>query len=160
MADFEFTVSLEKENQEIIAKNKKVEIKKVDPEGKNLPGAKMQILDSKGDVVEEFTTTQKTYITKNLKELEEYTLREIEAPEGYSKAADVKFTVTKEKNQTVTMIDENKIGWIEMDDNLNLKNRLVKTSDKRMMKGYLILLILSSLTLSVLAIRKTIERNK
>lgn len=160
MADFEFTVSHEKENQEIVAKNKKVEIKKVDSEGKNLPGAKMQILDQNGKVVEEFITTKETYIAKNLKELEEYILREVEAPEGYEKAADVKFTVTKEKNQTVTMIDENKIGWIEMDDNLKLKNRLVKTSDKRMMKGYLILLMLSSLTLSVLAIRKTIERNK
>ena len=160
MADFEFTVSHEKENQEIVAKNKKVEIKKVDSEGKNLPGAKMQILDQNGKVVEEFITTEKTYIAKNLKELEEYILREVEAPEGYEKAADVKFTVTKEKNQTVTMIDENKIGWIEMDDNLKLKNRLVKTSDKRMMKGYWILLMLSSLTLSVLVIRKNNERNK
>lgn len=160
MADFEFTVSLEKETQEIIAKNKKVEIKKVDAEGKNLPGAKMQILDQNGKVVEEFITTKETYIAKNLKELEEYILREVEAPEGYEKAADVKFTVTKEKNQTVTMIDENKIGWIEMDDNLKLKNRLVKTSDKRMMKGYWILLMLSSLTLSVLMIRKNNERNK
>lgn len=160
MADFEFTVSPEKENQEIVAKNKKVEIKKVDAEGKNLPGAKMQILDSKGNVVEEFMTTKETYIAKNLKELEKYTLREVDAPAGYEKAEDVFFTVTKEKNQTVTMVDENKIGWIEMDDNLKLKNRIVKTSDKRMMKGYLILLMLSSLTLSVLAIRKTIERNK
>ena len=160
MADFEFTVSHEKENQEIVAKNKKVEIKKVDSEGKNLPGAKMQILDQNGKVVEEFITTKETYIAKNLKELEEYILREVEAPEGYEKAADVKFTVTKEKNQTVTMIDENKIGWIEMDDNLKLKNRLVKTSDKRMMKGYWILLMLSSLTLSVLVIRKNNERNK
>lgn len=160
MADFEFTVSHEKENQEIVAKNKKVEIKKVDSEGKNLPGAKMQILDQNGKVVEEFITTEKTYIAKNLKELEEYILREVEAPGGYEKAADVKFTVTKEKNQTVTMIDENKIGWIEMDDNLKLKNRLVKTSDKRIMKGYWILLMLSSLTLSVLVIRKNNERNK
>lgn len=160
MADFEFTVSHEKENQEIVAKNKKVEIKKVDSEGKNLPGAKMQILDQNGKVIEEFITTKETYIAKNLKELEEYILREVEAPEGYEKAADVKFTVTKEKNQTVTMIDENKIGWIEMDDNLKLKNRLEKTSDKRMMKGYWILLMLSSLTLSVLIIRKNNERNK
>lgn len=160
MADFEFTVSPEKENQEIVAKNKKVEIKKVDSEGKNLPGAKMQILDSKGNVVEEFMTTKETYIAKNLKELEKYTLREVDAPAGYEKAEDVFFTVTKEKNQTVTMVDENKIGWIEMDDNLKLKNRIVKTSDKRMMKGYWILLMLSSLTLSVLVIRKNNERNK
>lgn len=152
MADFEFTVSLEKETQEIIAKNKKVEIKKVDAEGKNLPGAKMQILDQNGKVVEEFITTKETYIAKNLKELEEYILREVEAPEGYEKAADVKFTVTKEKNQTVTMVDKKLKGYIEMNDAPKWKGT-VKTGDKSVMNIYWVLLLLSSVSISILSIR-------
>lgn len=152
MADFEFTVSHEKENQEIVAKNKKVEIKKVDSEGKNLPGAKMQILDQNGKVIEEFITTKETYIAKNLKELEEYILREVEAPEGYEKAADVKFTVTKEKNQTVTMVDKKLKGYIEMNDAPKWKGT-VKTADKSIMNVYWVLLLLSSISISILAIR-------
>ena len=152
MADFEFTVSPEKENQEIVAKNKKVEIKKVDSEGKNLPGAKMQILDQNGKVVEEFITTEKTYIAKNLKELEEYTLREVEAPEGYEKAADVKFTVTREKDQVVTMVDKKLKGYIEMNDAPKWKGT-VKTADKSVMNVYWVLLLLSSVSISILSIR-------
>lgn len=152
MADFEFTVSHEKENQEIVAKNKKVEIKKVDSEGKNLPGAKMQILDQNGKVIEEFITTKETYIAKNLKELEEYILREVEAPEGYEKAADVKFTVTKEKNQTVTMVDKKLKGYIEMNDASKWKGT-VKTGDKSVMNIYWVLLLLSSVSISILSIR-------
>ena len=152
MADFEFTVTADKETQEIIAKNKKVNIKKTDAEGNPLAGAKMQILDSKGDVVEEFTTTQKAYIAKNLKELEEYTLREVEAPEGYEKAADVKFTVTREKDQVVTMVDKKLKGYIEMNDAPKWKGT-VKTADKSVMNVYWVLLLLSSVSISILAIR-------
>ena len=152
MADFEFTVNTEKENQEIVAKNKKVEIKKVDSEGKNLPGAKMQILDQNGKVIEEFITTEKTYIAKNLKELEEYTLREVDAPAGYEKAEDVFFTVTKEKDQVVTMVDKKLKGYIEMNDAPKWKGT-VKTADKSVMNVYWVLLLLSSISISILAIR-------
>lgn len=152
MADFEFTVSPKKETQEIIVKNKRVEIKKTDSEGNPLAGAKMQILDSKGDVVEEFTTTKETYIAKDLKELEEYTLREVEAPEGYEKAADVKFTVTKEKDQVVTMVDKKLKGYIEMNDAPKWKGT-VKTGDKSVMNIYWVLLLLSSVSISILSIR-------
>lgn len=152
MADFEFTVSPKKETQEIIVKNKRVEIKKTDSEGNPLAGAKMQILDSKGDVVEEFTTTKETYIAKDLKELEEYTLREAEAPEGYEKAADVKFTVTKEKDQVVTMVDKKLKGYIEMNDAPKWKGT-VKTGDKSVMNIYWVLLLLSSVSISILSIR-------
>lgn len=151
-ARVKFTVTDALKIEKIVMKNKKVNIKKTDAEGNPLVGAKMQILDSKGNVVEEFTTTKETYIAKNLKELEEYTLREVEAPEGYSKAADAKFTVTKEKDQTVTMIDKILKGYIEMNDAPKWKGT-VKTGDKSVMNIYWVLFLLSSVSISILSIR-------
>lgn len=153
MKDIEFTVDNKKENQVITAVNKIVEIKKTTIDGENLPGAKMQILDSKGEIIEEFTTTDKNYVAKNLKEGETYTLREIEAPEGYERAEDIKFTVESGKNQVITMVDKDKKGWIEIEDKFKYDGT-VKTGDKRAMTGYLATILLSSIGITSLATRK------
>ena len=71
-----------------------VDVDKVDPEGKPLSGAKLQILDSKGKVVDEWTSDGKTHaITAKLTAGATYTLRETAAPEGYYQAKDITFTV-------------------------------------------------------------------
>ena len=61
----------------------KVKITKADiTTGKNLPGAKLEIRDEKGNVVASWTTTEEDYYIDNLAP-GKYTLIEIAAPDGY-----------------------------------------------------------------------------
>lgn len=76
-------------------KSTKVEIIKVDSEtGKPLAGAKMQLQNSKGEVVAEWTTTDKAYTLKNIKE-GTYKLIEKEAPKGYTLNETIQEVVVK-----------------------------------------------------------------
>ena len=86
----------------------KVEISKQDIAGKELPGAKLTILDSEGNVVESWTSTDKPHYIEMLP-IGTYTLREETAPEGYVVANDVEFEVLDTSEvQHVTMVDEEK----------------------------------------------------
>ena len=73
--------------------NQKVKVitKKVDENGNYLVGAKLQIIDSKGKVVDEWVSNGKPRVTY-LKE-GTYTLHEVRAPKGYKRAADKKIVV-------------------------------------------------------------------
>ena len=69
--------------------------------GEELPGAKLQVLDSTGELIEEWTSTTEPHDIVGLHdetqgELKDgtYTLREITAPYGYDTAEDVEFKVT------------------------------------------------------------------
>ena len=63
--------------------------------GTAVVGAVLQILDSKGAVVEEWTTTKDDHVlTSKLVAGAKYTLHEKSAPKGYIVAADVPFTVS------------------------------------------------------------------
>lgn len=84
----------------------KVEISKQDIAGKELPGAKLTILDSDGKVVESWTSTKDPHYIEMLP-IGKYTLREEIAPEGYLVANDVEFEVLDTAEvQHVTMVDE------------------------------------------------------
>ncbi|MDO4945890.1 MAG: SpaA isopeptide-forming pilin-related protein, partial [Ruminococcus sp.] len=75
----------------------KVEFYKLDDKGNNLPGAKLRIVDSKGNIVKEWTSTAEAYkLEAELVAGLEYTLQETEAPKGYVLSADVKFTVSSD----------------------------------------------------------------
>ena len=78
-------------------------IKKVDDEGNYLPGASLQILNSDGEVVEEWISTEEDYETF-LPE-GEYTLHEAAAPEGYEVAEDQAFTIKVEELDLVANVD-------------------------------------------------------
>ncbi len=79
--------------------------------GKELPGAKLQIIDPEtGKVIEEWTSTEETHKVKGLTEGKEYILKEIIAPKGYYLAQDVKFTVGA--NTKVHMVDKVKEGRV------------------------------------------------
>jgi pilin isopeptide linkage protein len=81
-------------------------INKLDDNNKTVAGAHLQILDSKGNVVEEFTTTNEAYVLKGkLSYNETYTLHEVNPPLGYEKAKDQTF-VANQSSITVTMIDK------------------------------------------------------
>ena len=72
----------------------KVEISKTDlTTGKELEGAKLQILNKDGEVLEEWVTEGKPHLVEKLPVGEELIQREITAPEGYEIAEDVKFTL-------------------------------------------------------------------
>ena len=72
----------------------KVEISKTDiTTGEELEGAKLQILNKEGEILEEWVTDGKPHLVEKLPVGEELTLREITAPEGYEIAEDVKFTL-------------------------------------------------------------------
>ena len=86
----------------------KVLISKTDISGKELPGAKLTILDAEGNVVESWTSTEEAHYIEKLP-IGEYTLREESAPNGYLVAEDVKFTVEDTGEiQKVVMVDEAK----------------------------------------------------
>ena len=64
----------------------KVSIKKTDvADGRELPGAELQIVDSEGNVVDEWTSTREEHEIEGLKTGEEYTLKETKAPTGTPK---------------------------------------------------------------------------
>ncbi len=76
--------------------------------GKELPGAKLTILDKDGKTVESWTSEEKPHYIEMLP-IGEYTLREETAPDGYLVAEDVKFTVKDTGEiQKVVMKDEAK----------------------------------------------------
>lgn len=103
-----FTVKDNAETQKIEMKDDvtKVEISKTDISGKELPGAKLTILDKDGKTVESWTSEEKPHYIEMLP-IGEYTLREESAPEGYLIAEDVKFTVEDTGEiQKVVMKDE------------------------------------------------------
>ena len=105
-----FTVEDSSKAQKIEMKDDvtKVQISKTDISGKELPGAKLTILDKDGKVVESWTSEEKAHYIEMLP-IGEYTLREETAPDGYLVAEDVKFTVKDTGEiQKVVMKDEAK----------------------------------------------------
>ena len=105
-----FTVEDSSKAQKIEMKDDvtKVQISKTDISGKELPGAKLTILDKDGKVVENWTSEEKAHYIEMLP-IGAYTLREETAPDGYLVAEDVKFTVKDTGEiQKVVMKDEAK----------------------------------------------------
>ena len=105
-----FTVENTGEVQKVEMKDDvtKVEISKTDIAGKELPGAKLSILDKEGKTVESWTSEDKPHYIEMLP-IGEYTLHEESAPDGYLVAEDVKFEVSDTKEiQRVVMKDEAK----------------------------------------------------
>lgn len=105
-----FTVenTAEIQKQEMKDDVTKVLISKQDIAGKELPGAKLMILDADGKVVESWTSTEEAHYIEMLP-IGKYTLREETAPEGYLVAKDVEFEVKDTAEvQKVVMVDEEK----------------------------------------------------
>ena len=105
--DVEFTVTTDKETQHEEMIDKIVNMSKVDIAGEEIEGAKIQVFDKEGNIVDEWESGKEPHIINNLKENETYTLHEETAPNGYVKATDVEFTVTTDKEtQHEEMIDK------------------------------------------------------
>ena len=108
LSDKEYAVSIAEDGEviEITAENKPVtvEISKRDVYGNELKGAKMQIIDSEGNIVDEWTSDGTDHIVTKIP-VGNYTLKEIAAPDGYVIATDIKFSIDVYGNVTVENAD-------------------------------------------------------
>lgn len=109
--DIEFKVFDNGEIQHVVMIDKPTVVefsKKAVTGGDELPGAKLKVMDSSGETIAEWTSTDKPYVlTGVLKVGETYTMHEDLAPIGYQKASDIKFKVENTAEvQHVEMIDE------------------------------------------------------
>ena len=111
----------EKDNVQLISiKNKQVVAKKLDVNGNFIKGAKLEVTDKDGKVVDSWTSEASTHIIKNLKVGKAYKLIEKEVPKGYVLANPVEFTVSENKEtQTVKMIDQ-QVSLIKTDVDGNI----------------------------------------
>ena len=66
-------------------------INKLSPTGDKLSGAQLEVLDSSGNVIDSWTTDDKSHQVPDLG-TGDYTLRETSAPDGYAIADDITFT--------------------------------------------------------------------
>ncbi len=121
----EFTVEDTGEIQAVEMKDKLIEVsisKRDITDDKELPGAKLEVKDDKGNVIETWVSTEEEHLI-NLK-TGTYTLTEITAPEGYEVAETITFEVTDSMEvQHVQMYDSPKETYI----NLTGKKREIRT---------------------------------
>ena len=107
-SDEKFPVSISENGSvvEIIAENKPiaVEISKRDVYGNELKGAKMQLINVNGEIVDEWTSEGTNHVISELP-AGAYTLKEIAAPDGYVIATDISFTVDIYGNVTVENVE-------------------------------------------------------
>lgn len=105
--DVFFTVSNEKKNESVVMKDARITASKTEVTGtKEIEGAKMTVKDETGKTVDTWTSTKEEHYVSGLEEGKTYTLIEETAPEGYVRADEITFTVTKEKvDQEVNMFD-------------------------------------------------------
>lgn len=102
-----FTIDDTNKIQKINMKDKVVSMSKTDIGGNEVEGAKIQIIDKDGNIVDEWISTKEEHKIKNLIENETYTLHEETAPNGFVKATDVTFKVTDEKkDQRIELINK------------------------------------------------------
>ena len=118
----------------------KVEISKTDlTTGKELEGAKLQIIRKDGTVLEEWITDGKPHSVAKLPVNEELTLREITAPDGYEIAEDVTFTLK----------DTMEVQKVEMKDartpeKTTEKTNAPKTGDNQKIWAFVLLALASA----------------
>ena len=112
--DIEFEVKDTEDNQIITMIDNKIIIKgepfvkisKVDKYENYLAGAELQLLDSNGNVIEEWMSNDQTHIVDVKLEVgKKYTLHEVSAPKGYEVSDDITFTA-KADEQEIKMTDE------------------------------------------------------
>lgn len=96
--DVEFTVSKDKETQKIEMIDKIVEMSKKDIAGDELEGATIIVTNTKTkNIVDKWVSGKEPHRIQGLIEGETYVMHEEIAIDGYVKATDIEFTVSKDK---------------------------------------------------------------
>lgn len=105
--DIEFTVTLDKETQKLEMIDKIVEISKIDlVTGDELEGAKLQVTDEDGNIIDEWVSEKTPHKVVGLEEGKKYILTETTCPYGFEQAENIEFIVSYEKeNQKIEMKD-------------------------------------------------------
>ncbi len=166
LSDKVYQVNITEDGQtvEITAENKPitVEFSKRDTEGNELKGAKLQIVDEKGNVIEEWTSDGTNHIVKKLKS-GKYVLTETAAPDGYEIATDISFEVfedgsIKAGNTETVAVSKDGNPLIVMVDEAEEKQITPQTGDNRSkLPG--ILLTGTGLSILVILILKSRKKN-
>ena len=91
----DFTITDDLTDQTVVMMDKKVLVSKVNTKITMIAGAKLEVRDSEGQVVDAWTSDGTAYPVSGLKAGQTYTLIETEAPEGYVLADPIEFTVTR-----------------------------------------------------------------
>jgi uncharacterized surface anchored protein len=96
---------------EITAENKPitVEISKTDVYGNELDGAKMQLINADGEIVDEWISDGTNHVVAELP-AGNYTIKELAAPDGYVIATDIKFSVDVYGVVTVANVDSTAVS--------------------------------------------------
>ena len=95
-----------------------VDISKQDiTNGKELPGAQLEIRDADGSLVESWTSTKTPHTVRGLELEKEYTLTETRAPDGYAEAESIVFKLVQEGNEQSNMVyAKSDDDWVKLDD--------------------------------------------
>ena len=95
-----------------------VDISKQDiTNGKELPGAKLEIRDADGNLVEGWTSTKTPHTVRGLELEKEYTLTEKRAPDGYAEAESIVFKLVQEGTEQVNEVYvKPNDDWTKLDD--------------------------------------------
>ena len=95
-----------------------VDISKQDiTNGKELPGAKLEIRDADGNLVEGWTSGKVPHTVRGLELEKEYTLTEKRAPDGYAEAESIVFKLVQEGTEQVNEVYvKSNDGWVKLDD--------------------------------------------
>ena len=95
-----------------------VDISKQDiTNGKELPGAKLEIRDADGNLVEGWTSGKTKHTVRGLELEKEYTLTEKRAPDGYAEAESIVFKLVQEGNEQSNIVYvKSGDDWVKLDD--------------------------------------------
>ena len=85
--------------------------------GKELPGAKLEIHDADGSLVEGWTSGKTPHTVRGLELEKEYKLTEKRAPDGYAEAESIVFKLVQEGTEQVNEVCvKSNDGWVKLDD--------------------------------------------
>ena len=166
LSDKQYSVIVSKDGDiiEITAENKPitVEFSKRDTEGNELKGARLQLVDEKDNVIDEWTSDGTNHIVKKLK-AGKYVLTETAAPDGYEIATDISFevfedgTVKAQNTETIAVSDDGN-PLIVMVDEAEVPQVTPQTGDNHSkLPG--VLMIGAGLSIFVLLFLKTKKKN-
>ena len=85
--------------------------------GKELPGAKLEIRDTDGNLVEGWTSTKTPHTVRGLELEKAYTLTETRAPDGYAEAESIVFKLVQDGSEQSNIVYVKSDGdWVKLDD--------------------------------------------
>ena len=85
--------------------------------GKELPGAKLEIRDTDGNLVEGWTSTKTPHTVRGLEPEKAYTMTETRAPDGYAEAESIVFKLVQDGSEQSNIVYvKSGDDWVKLDD--------------------------------------------